>query len=319
VDRRAWLLGTVGLLTVPLGAGAQQSGKARRVGYVTQRPSPGPREEAFRRGLRELGWVPGRDVVLEERYSRRGGDDLDALVGELLRLPVEVLVTGGPTVTRSARAATTTVSIVMAQDSDPVGNGFVASLARPGGNITGLSVISTELNGKRLELIKEVVPGLARVAVLGTSTEPGHARALRETELAAKVLGIELLYLEVLGPGDLEPAFPRASAWPAGAALGLLSPVLGVNAVRVANLATKSQLPLMSQNSEAVQAGALMSLGVSPTDLFRRAATYGFSEGPSRPTCPSSSRRSSSLSSISGPPRPSAWPSRPRCWRARTT
>jgi putative ABC transport system substrate-binding protein len=245
------------------------------VGYLTQRPRPGPREEALRQGLRDLGWVPGRDIILEERYSKREGVDLDALVGELLRLPVDVLVTGGPTVTRRARAATTTVPIVMAQDSDPVGNGFVVSLARPGGNITGLSVLATELNGKRLELLRELVPRLSRVAVLGTSTEPGHARALRETEVAAKALAIELQYLEVRGPEDLEPVFRKASAWPAGAVLGLLSPVLGgANAARMASLATKSQLPLMYQSSEAVRAGVLMSLGVSPTDLFRRAATY---------------------------------------------
>ncbi|MGH7359230.1 MAG: ABC transporter substrate-binding protein, partial [Candidatus Rokuibacteriota bacterium] len=184
------------------------------------------------------------------------------------------LVTGGPTVTRSAKVATTTTPIVMAQDSDPVGNGFVASLARPGGNITGLSVLATELNGKRLELLTEVVPGLSRVTVLGTSTEPGHARALRETELAAKALGIELQHLEVRGPGDLEPSLRRASAWPAHAVLGLFSPVLGVNAARVANLATKGHLPLMYQSSEAVEAGVLMSFGVSQTDLFRRAAAY---------------------------------------------
>jgi putative ABC transport system substrate-binding protein len=273
VDRRTWLIGSLGILAVPLIAGAQ-AGKGRRIGYLTQRPGPSPREEAFRRGLRDLGYVPGRDLVIEERYSGRGGDELSTLAAELVRLPVEIIVTGGPTATRSAKVATTMIPIVMAQDSDPVGNGFVASLARPGGNITGLSILSTDLNGKRLELLKEVVPRLSRVTVLGTSGEPGHARALRETELAAKALGVELQYLEVHASKDLETAFRTASAGHADAVLGLLSPVLGAHRAQVATLARRSRLPMMYQSSEAVQAGLLMSFGVSVTDLFRRAATY---------------------------------------------
>jgi putative ABC transport system substrate-binding protein len=162
----------------------------------------------------------------------------------------------------------------MAQDSDPIGNGFAASLARPGGNITGLSIVSSELNGKRLELLKEVVPGLSRVAVFGTSTDPGHARALQETELAARALEVKLQYLEVQGPKDIETAFRAASVGRADAVLGLLSPVLGVHGAQVATLAIRSRLPVMYQSSEAVQAGVLMSFGVSMTDLFRRAATY---------------------------------------------
>jgi putative ABC transport system substrate-binding protein len=274
VDRRTWFVGALGLFTAPLIAGAQQAGKARRIGYLTQRPRPGPREEAFRQGLRDLGYTLGRDIVIEERYSAQGGADLAALAAALVRLPVEIIVTTGPTVTRSARGVTTTIPIVMAQDSDPVGNGFVASLARPGGNITGLSVLAMELYGKRLELLKEVLPALSRVAVLGTSTEPGHARSLRETELAAKALGLGLQYLEARGPQDLEPAFRSASAGHADAVLGLLSPVLGAHAAQVATLATRSRLPVMYWSSEAVRAGVLMSLGVSPTDPFRRAAAY---------------------------------------------
>jgi putative ABC transport system substrate-binding protein len=275
VDRRElFRAATLSLLAAPLGVVAQPARKVPRIGYLTQRSTPGPREEAFRQGLRDLGYVPGKDIVIEERYSARGLEGLNALATELVRLPVEIIVTGGPTATRSAKASTTTIPIVMAQDSDPIGNGFAASLARPGGNITGLSIVSSELNGKRLELLKEVVPGLSRVAVFGTSTDPGHARALQETELAARALEVKLQYLEVQGPKDIETAFRAASVGRADAVLGLLSPVLGVHGAQVATLAIRSRLPVMYQSSEAVQAGVLMSFGVSMTDLFRRAATY---------------------------------------------
>jgi putative ABC transport system substrate-binding protein len=274
VDRRVWLAGTLGLVAAPRLAWPQPAGKARRVGYLAARPGASPREEAFREGLRAFGYVLGRDVVLEERYSGGVGDRLNALAAELVRLPVEVLVAGGPSVTRSARVATTTIPIVMVQDPDPVGNGFVASLARPGGNITGLSNQSTELNGKRLELLKEVLPRLSRVAVLGTSTEPGHGLARLETERAAKTLMVELQYFEVGGLKDLEPVFGQARFWHADAVLGLLSPVLSANRGQVATVAKRYRLPMMYQNSEAVEAGVLMSFGVSLTDLFRRAAGF---------------------------------------------
>jgi putative ABC transport system substrate-binding protein len=274
VDRRTWLVGSLALLAAALPVEAQQGQRVPRIGYLTQRPGPGPREEALRQGLRDLGYLPGKDIVIEERYSARGLDELSALAAELVRLKVEIIVTGGPTATHRAKAATTTIPIVMAQDSDPVGNGFVASLARPGGNITGLSILSTELNGKRLELLKEALPGLSRLAVFGTSTEPGHERALRETELAAKALAVQFQYLEVRGPKDLESGFRAARAGQADAVLGLLSPVLGAHRAELATLAMRSRLPVMYQSSEAVKAGVLMSFGVSVTDLFRRAATY---------------------------------------------
>ena len=175
---------------------------------------------------------------------------------------------------RAAKAATVEIPIVMAQDNDPVASGFVASLARPGGNITGLSALYTEINGKRLELLKDIAPRLSRVAVLGTSSEPGHARALRETELAAKALAVQLQYLEVRGPQDVETALRAASQGRAEAVLTLFSPVLSLHRAQLATLAIKSRLPVMYPQSEGVEAGVLMSYGVSVTDLSRRAATY---------------------------------------------
>jgi ABC-type uncharacterized transport system substrate-binding protein len=264
---------TLALLAAPLTIEAQQAGKVPRIGLLTLRSGPGPREEAFRQGLRDLGYVLERDIVIEDRYAAGKLDRLRELAAELVRLKVEVIVTGGPAATRSAKVATNTIPIVMAQDSDPVGNGSVASLARPGGNITGLSALYTEIDGKRLELLKEVVPGLSRVAVFGNSSEPGNARALRETEHAAEALAVQLQYLDVRGRKDLETAFRAASQGRAGGAvLMLFGPILPLH--EVAALAIKSRLPVMNASTEAVKAGGLMSYGVSVPDLFRRAATY---------------------------------------------
>ena len=169
------------------------------------------RLEAFRHGLRELGYVEGKNIVVEERYAQGKLDRLRELAAELVRLKVDVIVSAGPEATRAAKEATSTIPIVMAQDFDPVGTGFVASLARPGGNITGLSTLSPEISGKQLELLKETVPKLSRVAVLGNSTSPGNAQALREMELAGGAFGVKLQYLDVLSPKDIETAFRAAS------------------------------------------------------------------------------------------------------------
>ena len=162
----------------------------------------------------------------------------------------------------------------MAQDSDPVGNGFVASLARPGGNITGLSTLAPELSGKRLELLKEIVPKLSRVAVLGTSTSPGNAQALREVELAAGAFKVKLQYLDVLDPKDIETAFRAASKGRADAVLVLASPVFTSHRTQIVELAVKNRLPAIYHGTEFVEDGGLMSYGASFTDLYRRAATY---------------------------------------------
>jgi putative ABC transport system substrate-binding protein len=214
---------TVFLLTVSL-AQAQQPMKIPRIGWLTAGSlSASPeRTEAFRQGLRELGYIEGKNIVVEWRSPEGKPDRMPTLAAELVRLKVDVIVTGGSGATRPVKEATSTIPIVMAQDQDPVGNGFVASLARPGGNITGLSRLAPELSGKQVELLKETVPKLSRLAVLGRSTQPASAQMLREIELAAGALGVKLQYLDVLGPEDFETAFREASKGRADAALWLV-------------------------------------------------------------------------------------------------
>jgi ABC-type uncharacterized transport system substrate-binding protein len=175
-------------------AEAQQPKKVSRIGYLTGATPEGQsvRIEAFRQGLRELGYVEGKNIVIEYRYAEEKLDRLPALAAELVRLKVDVIVTGGSGNTRAAKEATNTIPIVMAQDADPVGNGFVASLARPGGNITGLATLAPEIGGKQLELLKEIVPKLSRVAVLwASSTTPGNVQQRREIELAAGAFKVQ--------------------------------------------------------------------------------------------------------------------------------
>ena len=179
-------------------AQAQQPTNIPRIGYLGGSAAYPARLEAFRQGLRELGYGEGKNIVIETRFAEGKQDRERAFAAELVRVKIDVIVTVGSNATRAAKEATVTIPIVMTQDPDPVGNGFVASLARPGGNITGLSNFNRELSGKRLELLKEIVPKISRVAVFGTSTQPGHTQALRETELAAGAFGVKLQYLDVL-------------------------------------------------------------------------------------------------------------------------
>jgi putative tryptophan/tyrosine transport system substrate-binding protein len=230
--------------------------------------------EAFRQGLRELRYVEGENLIIEWRYAEGKVERLRDLAVELVRLKVNAIVTSGPTPIRPAKEATNTIPIIMAFDSDPVGNGFVASLARPGGNITGLSTLAPEISGKQLELLKEILPKLSRVAVLGYSARPGNAQALRETELAAKALGVQLQYLDVLDPKDLETAFRTASKGRADAVLVLPSNVTTSHRTQFADLAVKSRLPAIYPMSESVEDGGLISYGTNLADLYRRAATY---------------------------------------------
>ena len=257
-------------------ADAQQPTKIPRIGYLSA-PSPSnmaARNEAFRQGLRDLGYVEGKNIVIEYRSGEGKLDRLPALAAELVRLKVDVIVTGGPGSTRSTKEATSTIPIVMAQDNDPVGNGFVASLAHPGGNITGLATLSPEIGGKRLELLKEIVPKLSRVAVLGTSTIPGSAQQLKETERAAGALGMKLQYLDVLDPKDIETTFRAATKGRAEAVLTLTSVILLSQRAQLFNLVVKNRLPAIYSQPEYVEDGGLMTYGVSITDLHRRAAVY---------------------------------------------
>jgi putative ABC transport system substrate-binding protein len=257
-------------------AGAQQAKKVARIGTLSAgTPSAqAPYTEAFRQGLRDLGYIEGQNIAIEHRYAQQKLDRFPALTAELLSLKVDVIVTGGAAGTRSARQATSTIPIVMAQDPDPVGSGFVSSLARPGGNITGLSSLVADLGGKRLELLREVLPRLARVAVLGTSTNPGNVQQLRETELAAKPIGVRLQFLDVLDPKDIETGFRAATKGRADAVLVFGGPFFVSQRTKIAELAIKSRLPVMYSRSEFVEAGGLMTYGASISDLHRRAATY---------------------------------------------
>jgi putative tryptophan/tyrosine transport system substrate-binding protein len=270
-----WLLITF-LLTAALPAQAQQPTKVPRLGYLsgTSLSTSPDRREAFRQGLRELGYVEGKNIVVEYRHAEGKFDRLPGLAAELVRLKVDIILTSGPQATRPAKGASSTIPIVMAQDPDPVGNGFVASLARPGGNITGLATFAPELSGKQLEVLKETVPKLSRVAVFGTSTNPGNAQNLREVELAAKAFGVKLQYLDVLSPKDIETEFRAASNGRPDAVLMLPGPVLNLQRAQLADLAAKNRLPAIYSQTEYMEAGGLMYYGANTPDLFRRAATY---------------------------------------------
>jgi putative ABC transport system substrate-binding protein len=253
---------------------AQQPTKIPRIGYLGGN-SPNTRSESFRQGLRELGYVEGKNIVIEWRHHEGKLDRLPTLAAELVRLKVDIIITVGAPAARAAKEATTTIPIVMMQVGDPVGSGFVASLARPGGNITGLSSLAPELSGKRLELLKEVVPRLSRVAVFGTSTNPDTAQSVREVELAANALKVKLQYLDVLSPKDFETAFRAASKGRAQAVLYLVAgAVASGRQTEIAELAVKSRLPVIYSGRVIVEAGGLMAYGVNNTDLDRRAVTY---------------------------------------------
>jgi putative ABC transport system substrate-binding protein len=258
-----------------LSAEAQQK-KVARIGFLsaTSPSSLSARAEAFRQGLRELGYVEGQNIVIEWRFAQGNPDQVPRNAADLVRLKVDVIVTGGSTDTRAAKGATSTIPIVMAQESDPVGSGFVASLAQPGGNMTGLSTLSPELSGKQLELLKEIVPKFSRVAILGNSTEPGNAQSLRETQLAAGGFGIQLQYLEVQGPEDIETAFSAIKRERANAFIVLRNPVTGTHREHIVKIAAKSRLPAIYANRESVELGGLMFYGANIPDNWRRAATY---------------------------------------------
>lgn len=273
----AGFLAVLGLLVGWVGmAQAQQPKRIPRIGLlISSHPSPAfPRVEAFRQGLRELGYVEGKDIVIEYRYAEGKPDRLPSLAAELVRLEMDIIVTGGSSPTRAAKEATVTIPIVMTQDVDPVGSGFVASLARPGGNITGLSNYAPELSGKRLELLKEIVPKLSRVALLGNLILSANAQSLKEVKLAAGAFGLQLQYSDVRNPKDIESAFRAASKNRAEAVLALPSAALISHRPQIADFAAKNRLPGIYYATEFVEDGGLMSYAPHFADLSRRAATY---------------------------------------------
>jgi putative tryptophan/tyrosine transport system substrate-binding protein len=257
-------------------AEAQQPKKIPRIGFLTatSASSQAPRLEAFRQGLKDLGYFEGKNITIQYRFAEEKLDRVANLAAQLVHLKVDIIVTGGGTSTRAVKEATVTIPIVMGFDNDPVGSGFVASLARPGGNITGLSTLSPEISGKQLELLKEIVPKLSRVAVFGSAIAPGNAQALKEIEVAADAFGVKLQHLEVRDPKDFETAFRAASKGRADAVLVLPSPITLSQRRQIVDLAANSRLPAIYWATEFVEAGGLMTYSVSFTDLFRRAATY---------------------------------------------
>jgi len=263
------------LLALPFPAQAQQPARIPRVGILIP-PSASffsARVEAFRQRLRELGYVEGKNIFIEYRYAEGKLERLPDLAAELVRLKVDVIVATGPAIL-AAKKASPTIPIVFAAAGDPVGSGLVSSLARPGGNITGLSSIAQDLDGKRLELVKEAFPKIARVAFLW---EPGGSRgnpALTDMEAAAKALGLKLQSLEVRGLDDFESAFARAKKEGAQALITTPTGVINTQQRQVLDFAAKNRLPAMYPTSEFVEAGGLMSYGPNYTDLFRRAADF---------------------------------------------
>ncbi len=268
----------LGLLAAPLCAGAQQPKKVPRIGLVSPfSPSDTALwHQAFRQGLRDLGWVEGKNISIEYRYAEGRNDRLPDLAADLVRLKVDIIVASISTDALAARNATRTIPIVMASAGDPVASGLVESLARPGGNITGLSQIAPELAGKRLELLKEIVPKLSRVAVLWNPQNPASSSTLswKELQLPARELGVQLHSLEVRSANDFAKAFKDATRARAGALFIMPDPVFAGDLKRIADFAAKSRLPSIFHLREFVHSGGLLAYGVDRSDMFRRAATY---------------------------------------------
>ena len=256
---------------------AQQPKKVPRIGIlVAGSPSSDAAWiEAFRQGLRELGYVEGHSIVIEYRYGEGKTARYPALVTELVQLKVEVIVVGGATATRAAKKVTTLIPLVMANVSNPVALGLVASLARPGGNITGVTNLAPELGEKRLELLKQIVPQLSRVAVLGDPSSPSHAPGWRETESAARLLGVQVQSLEVRAPNpDFAGAFSAITRYRADALLTLSQPLIRVNRERIVDFTAKRRMPAIFHTRAFVEAGGLMSYAANAIELYRRAATH---------------------------------------------
>ena len=270
-----WLLVTFLLATVSP-AQAQQPKKVPRIGFLVPGSSAtySTRIEAFRQGLRELGYVEGKDIAIEYRYAEGNIESLQDFAAELIRLKVDILVVAGSEATVAAKRATKEIPIVMANVGDPIARGIVASLARPGGNVTGLTSVSTDLSGKRLELLKETVPKLARVGVLWNPSDQGAAANFKETEATARAFKVRVQSLEVRSANDFESAFKAAIAGRVHALNVLQSGVINTHRIRIVEFATKSRLPTMFAEGAHVESGGLMSYGPSFPDMYRRAATY---------------------------------------------
>ena len=279
MDRRTFLGALASsLLAAPLAAEAQPAGKVPRVGFLAASSASDAANarwiEAFRQGLRDLGYVEGRNIVIEYRYAGEKYERLPALAAELVRLKVDVIVSHGTPGPLAAKHATSVIPIVMTSAGDPVASGLVSSLARPGGNVTGMSLMVPELGGKRLHLLKEIIPGLSRVAVLWNATNPYNSLVVREMEATATTLGVQLQSLVVRGPDDFEGALAAAATGRAAALTAVEDPLMNTKRIQIVDFAAKSRLPAIYGIKEFVDAGGLMSYGVHFADSYRRAAAY---------------------------------------------
>jgi putative tryptophan/tyrosine transport system substrate-binding protein len=275
-DRRTWLMSSLGLLVTGLPARAQSPREAFRVAILA-RSTDGVAArlwEVFIDGLRELGHVEGQNLVIERRPYGDSNERLSALAAELARLPIDAIVTGASPAPEAARRATPSIPIVMTAHADPVGAGLVASLARPGGNVTGLSTGGTELRGKQLQLLMEAVPGLRRVAVLANPDVPGKARDLRDVEDAARSLNVQIQVVEARAPDELSAAFATAARERTGAMLVLGSAMFSDQRAQLTELAARRRLPAMYGFREFAEAGGLIAYGLAVPYNFRRAAWY---------------------------------------------
>jgi ABC-type uncharacterized transport system substrate-binding protein len=254
-------------------AEAQQPAKIPRIGFVAANRPDTPSIVEFRRGLRDLGYIEGKNILIEYRYVE-GVAEFPNLIAELVRLKVDVIVVPNTAGAQAAKNATTTIPVIFTSVGDPVGTGVVASLARPGGNITGLSNLSPELSGKQLELLKEAFPKISHVAALSETANPGNAASLGEMKVAAEVLRVTLQRLEVRGPDDFEPAFSAIKRERASALIVLRNNLIRAHLAQIVGLAIKSRLPALYPDSFSTDAGGLMSYGPKPSEHFRRVAIY---------------------------------------------
>jgi putative ABC transport system substrate-binding protein len=262
-------------LSLCLPADAQQPGKIPRIGFMRGGSPTDPEVEAFRQGLRELGYVEGKNIIIEYKNTEGKTDRFSGVAAELVRLKVDIIVAaGGSAVVLAAKPATDTIPIVMTNPGDPVSIGVVASLARPGGNVTGLTSFSTDLSGKRLELLKEAVPNLSSVAVLWSPADAGNARNFKETEDAAQSLRLKLLSLGLRTQDDLDNALQSSIKDRAEALIIIRSPAYTSTGEKIVDFAAKNRLPTMFPEKLFVEAGGLMSYAPNIADNFRRAATY---------------------------------------------
>jgi putative ABC transport system substrate-binding protein len=275
LKRREFITLLGGAAAWPLAARAQQTGKLPTIGYLGS-ATPALQSQwaaAFVQRLRELGWIEGRTIAIEYRWAEGRSDRYAEIAAELVRLKVDVIVMSGTAAVVAAKQATSVIPIVFAAAGDPVGTGLVASLARPGGNVTGLSLQQTDLAAKRLELLREVVPGLRRLAILANLGSAAAVLDMREVEATAGTLGLEVITLEIRRGEDIAPAF-EALKGRAEALYVVIDPLVNTHRIRINTLALAARLPTMHTFREGVEAGGLMSYGTSFPDLFRRAADY---------------------------------------------